>query len=76
MTRQFMLKAINGNRLSGYKEEDGWKTGIGFQCVRNGELCRPSQQLLWDDAKDCDQGEDLCYDWSETSTSGTYGILK
>ena len=51
-------------------EDDGWKTGVGFQCIRSGELCRLPQQLLQDDVQDCDQGDDLCFDWAEQATIG------
>ena len=53
---------FDGDSCNGCSEDDGWKTGIGFKCVRNGEYCRIPQQLLWDQICDCDQGEDLCYD--------------
>jgi len=56
----------DGDRNNGCKMEDhGWKTGIGFQCVRNGEFCLLPQQLLLDDVQDCDQSEDLCFDWPD-----------
>jgi len=42
-------------------EDDGWETGIGFKCTRNGQTCRLPQQLLWDNVKDCDDGSDICY---------------
>ena len=64
------------NPVNGCPEDDGWKTGIGFQCVRSGEFCRLPQQLLWDDVQDCDQGEDLCLDWSEQNTNGLVRIAR
>ena len=48
--------------------DDGWKTGIGFQCIRKGKFCRLPQPLLWDQIQDCDQGEDLCYVNNNSST--------
>ena len=51
----------DGNPCSGCDEDDGWTSGVGFQCFRNGERCKIPQQLLWDEVQDCDQGEDLCY---------------
>ena len=42
--------------------------------MRNGEFCRLPQQLLLDDVQDCDQGEDLCYDWPEQSRDGLVRI--
>ena len=65
----------DGDRSSGCAEEDGWKTGIGFQCVRNGEFCRLPQQLLVDDIQDCDQAEDLCYYWPDQSTNQRFRIV-
>ena len=64
----------DGNHYIGCPEDDEYKTGIGFQCVRNGEFCRLPQQLLLDDVQDCDQGEDLCYDWPEQSRDGLVRI--
>ena len=61
----------DGNRLNGCPEDDGWKTGIGFQCVRNGEVCRLPMQLVYDDVQDCDQAEDLCFDWPDESRGPT-----
>jgi len=60
----------DGNHNNGCSEDDGWKTGIGFQCIRNGEFCLLPQQLLFDDVQDCDQGVDLCFDWADQLTNG------
>ena len=46
---------------TGCPEDDEWKTGIGFKCIRNGRVCRLPQQLLYDDITDCDNGEDICF---------------
>ena len=51
----------DGDSCDGCLEDDEWETAIGFQCVRNGKLCRLPQQLLYDGIQDCDQKEDLCY---------------
>ena len=45
----------------GCAEDDEWQAGIGFKCVRNGRTCHLPQQLLYDDIKDCDNGEDFCF---------------
>ena len=52
----------DGFATSGCAEDDEWQAGIGFKCVRNGRTCHLPQQLLYDDVKDCDNGEDICFD--------------
>ena len=66
----------DGDRLNGCPEDDGWQTGIGFQCVRDENFCRIPQQLLLDDVQDCDQGEDLCFDWPEQGTNRSVRITR
>ena len=46
---------------SGCPEDDEWSAGPGFKCLRNGKTCRLPQQLLYDNVKDCELGEDLCF---------------
>ena len=60
----------DGNSCNGCKEDDGWKSGLGFQCVRNGDYCRIPQQLLRDQIQDCDEGEDLCFFNNNLPTNG------
>nr|XP_018670728.1 low-density lipoprotein receptor-related protein 2-like [Ciona intestinalis] len=57
----------DGNSCNGCVEDIGWMGGVGFKCIRQGALCTLPQQLLWDNVKDCDDGEDLCV------ISGEYG---
>ena len=45
-------------------DDDKWATGTGFKCVRNGKQCKLPQVLLYDDIKDCDGGEDICFSMS------------
>ena len=51
------------NAMNGCEEEDDeWSTGTGFKCMRNGKICKIPQQLLYDGVRDCEQGEDICFD--------------
>ena len=51
----------SGEIYDGCPEDDEWGTGIGFKCIRNGNVCLLPQQLLYDDIQDCDGKEDLCF---------------
>ena len=51
----------NGETNDGCLEDDEWGNGIGFKCIRYGNVCHLPQQLLYDDIQDCDDGEDLCF---------------
>jgi len=60
----------DGNACRGCAEDDEWKTGIGFKCIRNGQTCRLPQQLLWDNVQDCDDGSDICYSFNISHSDG------
>ncbi|XP_076799429.1 uncharacterized protein LOC143444168 isoform X2 [Clavelina lepadiformis] len=60
----------DGNSCNGCDEDTEWTSGVGFKCVRNGKPCLIPQQLLHDNVKDCDNGEDLCF-----IKSGSLSIL-
>ena len=49
-------------------EDHEWQTGIGFKCMRNGEMCNLPQQLLYDEIQECDDGADLCFASSDNSS--------
>lgn len=55
------LSICDGNSCNGCAEDHDWGKGTGFFCIRNGKDCILPQQLLLDDIKDCDSGEDLCF---------------
>ncbi|CAK8675570.1 unnamed protein product [Clavelina lepadiformis] len=60
----------DGNSCKGCPEDDEWTSGAGFKCIRQGKLCRLPQQLLWDGVQDCDRGNDLCYQASQSNIDG------
>jgi len=60
----------DGNACDGCAEDDEWKAGNGFKCIRDGSTCRLPQQLLWDNVQDCDDGSDLCYNVNLTYSDG------
>ena len=46
---------------NGSPNNNEWEHGIGFKCVRNARNCILPQELLHDQVKDCDNGEDFCF---------------
>ena len=61
-------RVCNGKHEEDCPEDDDWSVGPGFKCIRNGEICKLPQQLLFDEVQDCDKGEDLCF-FKENSNS-------
>ena len=58
----------DGIILTGCPDDEEWSTGIGFKCIRNDKECLLPQQFLYDDVKDCQRGDDLCFDFGADGT--------
>ena len=37
-------------------------SGIGFKCERGGTVCIIPQSFVYDQIRDCDDGEDICFE--------------
>ena len=55
----------NGELRDGCEEDREWISGPGFKCVREGKRCYLPQQLIMDGLQDCDDGQDLCFEFND-----------